>query len=176
RQPGQRPARDPQGDAPSLSVRRRRRLSRRLCRRRPRRLPPLRGRRGGGNGGPGRRRRPWPAGGLARQPPRAPPGAVPELLGTLLVRRRLPPRGHPPRTPRLRLHPWLAALLPRGLRSPFRAAPRLVRRRSLVSDCIETEVCIVGGGPAGAVAAWKLARLGHAVVVVERSPFPRPQV
>jgi flavin-dependent dehydrogenase len=38
------------------------------------------------------------------------------------------------------------------------------------------EVCVIGGGPAGAVAAWKLARLGHAVLVVERAAFPRPHV
>jgi flavin-dependent dehydrogenase len=41
---------------------------------------------------------------------------------------------------------------------------------------IETEICVVGGGPAGAVAAWKLARLGHAVLVVERAAFPRPHI
>lgn len=39
-----------------------------------------------------------------------------------------------------------------------------------------TEVCVLGGGPAGAVAAWKLARLGHSVLVVERAAFPRPHV
>jgi flavin-dependent dehydrogenase len=46
-----------------------------------------------------------------------------------------------------------------------------------VSEVCETcEVCVIGGGPAGAVAAWKLARLGHTVLVVERAAFPRPHV
>ncbi len=35
---------------------------------------------------------------------------------------------------------------------------------------------MIGGGPAGASAALHLARLGHAVTLVERSTFPRPQV
>lgn len=38
------------------------------------------------------------------------------------------------------------------------------------------DVCVIGGGPAGAVAAWKLARLGHAVLLIERAAFPRPHV
>ncbi|MEV1119813.1 NAD(P)/FAD-dependent oxidoreductase [Actinosynnema sp. NPDC049800] len=39
-----------------------------------------------------------------------------------------------------------------------------------------TDVCVVGGGPAGAVCALRLARLGHRVVLLERRPFPRPHV
>jgi halogenation protein CepH len=35
------------------------------------------------------------------------------------------------------------------------------------------EVVVVGGGPAGAVAATRLAQLGHRVVVLERARFPR---
>jgi len=38
------------------------------------------------------------------------------------------------------------------------------------------DVCVIGGGPAGAVAAWKLARLGHTVLVIERAAFPRPHI
>lgn len=41
---------------------------------------------------------------------------------------------------------------------------------------LQPEVCILGGGPAGAAAALKLARLGHDVLVVERETFPRPHV
>ena len=41
---------------------------------------------------------------------------------------------------------------------------------------LETEVCVIGGGPAGAALALRLARLGHSVCVVERHAFPRPHV
>ncbi len=36
-----------------------------------------------------------------------------------------------------------------------------------------SRVCVIGGGPAGAVFALRMAELGHAVTLVERSPFPR---
>jgi flavin-dependent dehydrogenase len=38
------------------------------------------------------------------------------------------------------------------------------------------EVCVIGGGPAGAAVALRLARLGHEVVLIERCAFPRPRV
>jgi menaquinone-9 beta-reductase len=38
------------------------------------------------------------------------------------------------------------------------------------------EVIVVGGGPAGAVMAWDLARRGIRVLVVERARFPREKV
>ncbi len=38
------------------------------------------------------------------------------------------------------------------------------------------EICVIGGGPAGSVCAARLARLGHNVVLLERSHFPRPHV
>lgn len=38
---------------------------------------------------------------------------------------------------------------------------------------IETDVCVVGGGPAGSTLAAQLAALGHRVVLVERAEFPR---
>jgi len=38
---------------------------------------------------------------------------------------------------------------------------------------VTTEVLVVGGGPAGAAAAYWLARHGHDVIVVERKEFPR---
>jgi flavin-dependent dehydrogenase len=40
----------------------------------------------------------------------------------------------------------------------------------------ETEVCVLGGGPAGATIAYCLAHLGHAVYLVERMPFPRAHI
>jgi flavin-dependent dehydrogenase len=40
----------------------------------------------------------------------------------------------------------------------------------------DTEVCVIGGGPAGAALACRLATLGHSVVVVERDRFPRPHI
>ncbi len=40
----------------------------------------------------------------------------------------------------------------------------------------EHEICVVGGGPAGATLAARLASLGHDVVIVERHRFPRPHV
>lgn len=39
-------------------------------------------------------------------------------------------------------------------------------------DC---EVVIVGAGPAGAVAAWELARRGRHVILADRARFPRPK-
>jgi 2-polyprenyl-6-methoxyphenol hydroxylase-like FAD-dependent oxidoreductase len=41
---------------------------------------------------------------------------------------------------------------------------------------IQTEVLVVGGGPAGSVAARALARLGREVLLCEASEFPRPHV
>jgi flavin-dependent dehydrogenase len=38
------------------------------------------------------------------------------------------------------------------------------------------DVCVLGGGPAGATVAGRLARAGYRVVVVEERPFPRPHV
>ena len=38
------------------------------------------------------------------------------------------------------------------------------------------DVCIVGGGPAGSVAALRLALLGHRVCLIERCVFPRRHV
>ncbi|MGH3935766.1 MAG: NAD(P)/FAD-dependent oxidoreductase, partial [Pseudonocardiaceae bacterium] len=40
----------------------------------------------------------------------------------------------------------------------------------------EVEVCVIGGGPAGAALATRLAGLGHQVVVVEQHRFPRPHI
>jgi flavin-dependent dehydrogenase len=38
------------------------------------------------------------------------------------------------------------------------------------------EICIIGGGPAGASAACKLAQLGYKIILIERCNFPREHV
>jgi flavin-dependent dehydrogenase len=45
-----------------------------------------------------------------------------------------------------------------------------------MTRAVDAEVCVIGGGPAGAAFALRLARLGHDVVLIERSAFPRPRV
>src|SRR5688572_29358999 len=40
----------------------------------------------------------------------------------------------------------------------------------------ETEICVIGGGPAGSTVARELASLGHDVILVERAPFPRRHI
>ncbi|MFF2147688.1 NAD(P)/FAD-dependent oxidoreductase, partial [Kitasatospora sp. NPDC058190] len=44
------------------------------------------------------------------------------------------------------------------------------------SSPIDTEICVLGAGPAGALCARRLSELGHRVLLVERHPFPRPHV
>ena len=38
------------------------------------------------------------------------------------------------------------------------------------------DVLIVGGGPAGSACAWKLARSGFDVAILDRARFPRDKV
>ncbi|MEX0367403.1 MAG: NAD(P)/FAD-dependent oxidoreductase [Ruegeria sp.] len=40
----------------------------------------------------------------------------------------------------------------------------------------ETEICVIGGGPAGSGVALRLAQLGHRVTLVERAAFPRAHI
>jgi flavin-dependent dehydrogenase len=40
----------------------------------------------------------------------------------------------------------------------------------------DSDVCVIGGGPAGSCVAARLAELGHRVRLVERSVFPRPHI
>ena len=41
---------------------------------------------------------------------------------------------------------------------------------------MEAEICVIGGGPAGAVAAYRLAQQGHDVLLLEGCAFPRRHV
>src|SRR2546422_11228161 len=40
----------------------------------------------------------------------------------------------------------------------------------------ETEICVIGDGPAGSTVAARLARLGHQVLLLEQHLFPRPHI
>ena len=51
--------------------------------------------------------------------------------------------------------------------------PVTPRSRPIGAD---VDVCVVGGGPAGAVFAIRMAQLGRRVCLVERRPFPRLQL
>jgi flavin-dependent dehydrogenase len=48
--------------------------------------------------------------------------------------------------------------------------------RTNSGSVIETDVCVTGGGPAGATIARRLALLGHRVCLVEKARYPRPKV
>ena len=45
-----------------------------------------------------------------------------------------------------------------------------------MSQKIDTDICVIGAGPAGSVAAKRLADLGHRVSIIESIPFPRSHV
>ena len=45
-----------------------------------------------------------------------------------------------------------------------------------MADEIDTEICVIGGGPAGATTALRLAQLGRNVCLLDRATFPRPHV
>jgi uncharacterized protein len=104
--------------APPISVWGRRGIPWGFRRRRSCGLPSLRRRRSGQDGLPHRRCRPATANSLARATACSSARALPLVLGALPVRWRLPSRSHSARAACLRLHPRLAALLPRGLSAP----------------------------------------------------------
>jgi len=45
-----------------------------------------------------------------------------------------------------------------------------------VSEKLNSAICVIGGGPAGAAVARRLSQLGHSVVVVEKRLFPRAHI
>ena len=53
-----------------------------------------------------------------------------------------------------------------------RRPDRTAESAALTATTITADVLVVGGGPAGAAAAYWLARHGHDVMVVEREDVP----
>ena len=45
-----------------------------------------------------------------------------------------------------------------------------------MSGRLNSDICVIGGGPAGAAVARRLTQLGHSVVVIEKQTFPRAHV
>lgn len=41
---------------------------------------------------------------------------------------------------------------------------------------LNTDICVIGGGPAGATISMRLSALGHRVILLEKEAFPRPHV
>lgn len=46
----------------------------------------------------------------------------------------------------------------------------------MAANLIQADVCVIGGGPAGAALAGRLRQMEHSVVVVEKHSFPRPHI
>jgi flavin-dependent dehydrogenase len=46
----------------------------------------------------------------------------------------------------------------------------------ITASTLCADVCVIGGGPAGAALARRVAQLGHSVVLAEKHPFPRPHI
>jgi flavin-dependent dehydrogenase len=67
----------------------------------------------------------------------------------------------------------MARVLSASLRSTFGKVSFLFCHRE---QELNATVCVIGGGPAGATVARKLAQLGHFTVVVEKAVFPRSHV
>src|SRR5262245_284819 len=193
RQHAHRARRDSPRHAPTVPLRGRRRLLRRFRLRRAVRMPPLRRGRSRLHGPCERGGRSRAAAPLARAAHGRPPGTLSQLLGALPLRRRLPLRGDPSRPARVRLYPRLARLCaprlcaalgaaarPAGTQRPRRASlcrradrGRLPLKRAMTPD-VAAEICILGGGPAGAVVARRLAELGHDTLLVDRADEDGP--
>src|SRR5208283_1309926 len=99
-----------------------------------------------------------------------PAGPMQYVLGEVFVRRRLPSRGDPPRPSGMRLYPRLARLLSSCLCGAARAGA-LALRNGRSDRCgprhrSMMDVLVAGGGPAGAVAAYGLAKRGYRVTLV----------
>src|SRR5882757_8673628 len=75
----------------------------------------------------------------------------------------------------MRLHSWMAALLHGHVCQHDGTAPRLLFFRSTERSLnrLVEDVCVVGGGPAGAIISRRLAQLGHRVCLIERRSVSR---
>ena len=79
-------------------------------------------------------------------------------------------RGRPDRRRRRRSGPAPALRWRPNPRRPDRAGQPLVTARDRAVNSVDTDVLVVGGGPAGSAAALRLAALGHRVTLVEKRP------
>ncbi len=43
-----------------------------------------------------------------------------------------------------------------------------------MEQALHTDICVIGGGPAGATISMRLSELGHRVILLEKEKFPRP--
>lgn len=50
------------------------------------------------------------------------------------------------------------------------------QKRMKMEQGYNTDICVIGGGPAGSSISKRLAELGHRVIVLEKEVFPRPHV
>jgi choline dehydrogenase-like flavoprotein len=50
----------------------------------------------------------------------------------------------------------------------------VIRPEALASDVLDTDVCVIGSGAAGAILAYRLAERGRSVLVVERGKYVPP--
>ena len=70
-------------------------------------------------------------------------------------------------------HSWYRSVRTGGQRAATRPAQPMVTGAAAGDDC---DALVVGGGPAGAAAAARLAARGFTAIVVDRATFPRDKV
>src|SRR5207248_1807728 len=118
----------------------------------------------------GRSTPPSPGGPSCRPPPGSCRGRATRSRRPGCRRRRPGRPSGRPRSPcvRPRRSPWLPCVPPVVSRQWVRS-----HLRATLGAVLTADVCVVGGGPAGAAAAITLARAGRGVVVVDRARFPR---
>ena len=68
---------------------------------------------------------------------------------------------------------WTLELCYPALKLRMFPRPRELSVFEVTVKAKQTDICVVGGGPAGSMLAAQLAAVGHSVVLVERAEFPR---